>query len=258
MESDQPRVHTNSESLSQSKLSLETSLELLSMLPKLTPFFTRKKVLYWSIRKSEEILNILAVLWTLSSFQNLTKLSEFFMTSKEDSNSFHSKVKRKTSSFAEFRRSSLDQIRSATLLPTMVELLNSFPKRSKSKTQLNWTSKLELLMVFTKWKLETWLIVWKVTTLVESELSRLLTNSTEAMIWSLSEMLPDTNSQPELLTLWLLVTRTNLRSHFQRVTVSSRTFLRSRRKDLRNKTEINNLWIYYFLNFNFQWLNVNI
>ena len=112
---------------------------------KLTPFFTRKRVYSLSIRRSEEIQNTPVVLWTLSIFQSSIKPSEFFMTSKEDSNSFHSMDKKKISNFAEFKRNSLDQTKSAISLLTMVELLNFYLPISKSKTLLNLILRLDLL-----------------------------------------------------------------------------------------------------------------
>ena len=173
MESDQLKDPINSESLSQFKLSLETNLELLLMPPKLTPFFIKKKVFSLLTRKSEEIQNTLVVLWTLLNYQNLINPSECFMISKEDSDSSQLKDKRKISNFAEFRRNSLDQIKSATLLPMMEEPLNSFLLIFRSKILSNTTLKLELLMVYINSKLATLLSVPKVTTLVESVLFKL-------------------------------------------------------------------------------------
>ncbi len=150
MESDQLRVHINSESQSQFKLSLETNLELLSTPLKSTPFFIRKKDFSQLIRKSEETLNSHVVLWTLLTFQNSTNPIEFFMTSKEDSNLSLLKDKKKTSNFAESKRNSLDQTRSVISLPMMEEPLNSYLLKLRSKTPLNSTLRLEPSMPSTR------------------------------------------------------------------------------------------------------------
>ncbi len=213
------------------------------MPPKSTPFFTRRRVFSSSIRRLEEILSILVVLWTLLSFQNSTNPSEFYMTSKEDSNLSHLRAKRKTSNYAESKRNSLDQTRFVTSSLTTEELLNSYPKRFKSKTPSNWILRPELLTQSIRWKWVTWPIVPRVTTLVESEPFKSSTSLMVITILSPSETLLVTNSLPELLTSWSLEMIASLKSLFLREMESSRTSLRSRRKDLRRKIDNKYKWI---------------